>query len=185
MSWQHIPGRAWKDNPFPMLAAFLSLLQVSVLTALDDDGTRAARFVALMLALGMFAFILIANRYLPNYLITIAGRRPEGDHDEHIPAAIFQCGALFFAIINFYGALFYAQMGWRYPCCAHAGDSVRAMTETAHWAYYSAVTITTLGYGDIAPISTISQLTAGLEAVNGLLAFGVFTGAITTYLSRQ
>ena len=183
MTWQHILGRAWKDNPFPILAAVYSLLPVTALT-LIDVASALARFAALTLALAIFVLIAIANRALLNYLITIAGKR-DNDHDAHIPTAIFQCSALFFAIINFYGALFYAQIGWRYPCCARSEIPVRALTETAHWAYYSAVTITTLGYGDIAPISTVSQLTAGLEALNGLLAFGVFTGAITTYLSRQ
>jgi len=184
MNWQLIPGRAWKDNPFPLLFAVVSLLPISTFTLLDDGGTLS-RFLALGVALAIFTMILIANRYLLGYLVTIAGKRKDGDSDRLIPPAIFQCSVLFFAIINFYGALFYAQMGWRYPCCTHAGGAVHALTETAHWAYFSAITISTLGYGDIAPVSTISQLTAALEALNGLLAFGVFTGAITTYLSRQ
>lgn len=49
------------------------------------------------------------------------------------------------------------------------------------WFYFSTVTLSTLGYGDITPKGNgLAELTASLEALNGLIAFGVFTGALTT-----
>jgi len=40
-------------------------------------------------------------------------------------------------------------------------------------AYYSLVTITTLGYGDIRPVSSLARSFASLEAVSGLFYMSV------------
>jgi hypothetical protein len=48
-----------------------------------------------------------------------------------------------------------------------SGDYLRML-------YLSAVTITTLGYGDIVPITTAARLTVALEAVIGIVLAGLF-----------
>ncbi|MBU3013187.1 potassium channel family protein [Poseidonibacter lekithochrous] len=45
--------------------------------------------------------------------------------------------------------------------------------------YFSAVTITTLGYGDISPNNAISQLTSASEAVLGIVLIGLFLNSIS------
>ena len=40
--------------------------------------------------------------------------------------------------------------------------------------YYSAVTVTTLGYGDITPVNEISAALVGIEAVMGVVCIGLF-----------
>lgn len=44
--------------------------------------------------------------------------------------------------------------------------------------YFSLVTMTTLGYGDIVPLTDFVRVLAGLQAVFGTLYFAVFIGAI-------
>ena len=55
---------------------------------------------------------------------------------------------------------------------------------TAAFFYFSLVTITTLGYGDILPTSPVSRLAAGVEAAIGLLYVAVFIGRIVGRAER-
>lgn len=50
-----------------------------------------------------------------------------------------------------------------------------------HWSsliYYSLVTLTSLGYGDILPVAPLARIAAGLEAVVGVLYIAVMIGSI-------
>ncbi|WP_210683599.1 potassium channel family protein, partial [Marivibrio halodurans] len=49
--------------------------------------------------------------------------------------------------------------------------------------YFSIVTITTLGYGDFSPRQPL-RLLAAMEAVSGLIVFGIFVGLIAHSLNR-
>lgn len=46
------------------------------------------------------------------------------------------------------------------------------------FVYFSLVTMTTLGYGDILPLSDFARALAGLQAVFGTLYFAVFIGTL-------
>lgn len=45
--------------------------------------------------------------------------------------------------------------------------------------YLSAVTITTLGYGDIVPVTTLSRLLVSIESVLGIVLIGLFLNALS------
>jgi hypothetical protein len=45
--------------------------------------------------------------------------------------------------------------------------------------YLSATTITTLGFGDIVPLTTPARITVSLEAVFGIALMGLFVNAVT------
>lgn len=51
--------------------------------------------------------------------------------------------------------------------------------------YYSLVTLTSLGYGDILPSAPLGRLTAGLEAVVGVLYIAVMIGSIVGSFHRR
>lgn len=51
--------------------------------------------------------------------------------------------------------------------------------------YYSAVTVTTLGYGDITPINEIAALLVGAESVLGVVIIGLFLNQIAHYKQEQ
>ena len=50
--------------------------------------------------------------------------------------------------------------------------------------YLSAVTITTLGFGDITPISGTARALVGSEAVLGVIVIGIFLGTLALYARR-
>jgi len=53
--------------------------------------------------------------------------------------------------------------------------------EISHWYdyfYFSATTFTTLGYGDIAPLSISAKILANIEAFSGFIMLGIFIGLI-------
>ena len=51
--------------------------------------------------------------------------------------------------------------------------------------YFSAVTITTLGYGDIQPLDTVVRLLAASEAVLGIVTIGFFLSALAQQRSDE
>lgn len=51
--------------------------------------------------------------------------------------------------------------------------------------WWSIVTCTTLGYGDIAPTTSIGRIVAVILMVFGIGFIGMLTGTITTYFSQQ
>ena len=56
------------------------------------------------------------------------------------------------------------------------------------WAimlYYSLVTMTTLGYGDILPLTPLAMMAAGFEAVIGVLYIAVMVGSIVGNLKAN
>ena len=56
---------------------------------------------------------------------------------------------------------------------------------SVHFLYYSYATLTTLGYGDISPVSPSAQTIAWLEAVVGQLFIGVTIARLVGLLTMQ
>ena len=54
----------------------------------------------------------------------------------------------------------------------------RTLDTLARMLYLSTVTITTVGYGDIVPLTDVARLAAGLEAIIGIVLIGLFLNAI-------
>jgi len=51
--------------------------------------------------------------------------------------------------------------------------------------YWAVVTLTTVGYGDIAPITTLGQLVAGMIMIIGYAIIAVPTGIVTSELAKE
>ena len=68
---------------------------------------------------------------------------------------------------------------FRLPDAAAAGSM-------AHWNYYSFVTLTTLGYGDVVPVSATARVFAATEAVFGQLYIAIFVaGLVGGFISQH
>jgi hypothetical protein len=84
--------------------------------------------------------------------------------------AIF--GAIFgYFLMTLAFAMFYVQLERAQPGSfelPESGGGVSALI------YFSLVTITTLGYGDVAPVSRVARVVAGLEAAAGVMYVAVF-----------
>ena len=52
-------------------------------------------------------------------------------------------------------------------------------------AYYSLVTLTTLGYGDIVPIATFARRVSTLEAIVGVLYLAIVVSRLVSIVRRH
>lgn len=132
------------------------------------------------------ATILLCNYVLAKYLAAISA----GTDIEHKRASASVLSfALFVCLIDAYGWLYLIEIpGKLSSACAHTGTCCPLGFEawwqrTTNAFYFSGLTITTLGYGDLVPDTSWGRITAALQALNGLIAFGIFTGALTSYLA--
>ncbi|HXJ38179.1 MAG TPA: ion channel [Bryobacteraceae bacterium] len=86
-----------------------------------------------------------------------------------------------YTTVNFTFAIFYFMMG---PDAIHGSA---ADTETHRFLndfFFSGHTLTTVGYGNLAPVGVAANLTATLEALVGLLAFSIITGLLVARASK-
>ena len=51
--------------------------------------------------------------------------------------------------------------------------------------YYSAITITTLGYGDIRPIHWLSRIVSGIESIVGIFFIALVIGYFISHVSKE
>lgn len=65
------------------------------------------------------------------------------------------------------------------------GDPSYASGSWLRMLYLSAITITTLGFGDITPVSEAARLLIALEAVLGLVVIGLFLNSLAMRVRRQ
>src|SRR5665213_4260282 len=65
-----------------------------------------------------------------------------------------------------------------------SGDTATAPDRFLQCVFFSAQTVTTVGFGAIAPASRAANLVAALEALTGLLGFAVATGVMFGRVSR-
>jgi hypothetical protein len=84
------------------------------------------------------------------------------------------CVLLLTAIIN-YGAIQRGVLELNSEDAASFADSV----------YFTIVTLTTLGYGDISPINDFGRLLVCFEVLLGIVMFGLFVAAVSSRLIRR
>lgn len=65
------------------------------------------------------------------------------------------------------------------------GDPSYASGSWLRMLYLSAITITTLGFGDITPVSEAARLSIALEAVLGIVVIGLFLNSLAMRVRRQ
>lgn len=130
-------------------------------------------------------FVALANYELFGYLFVISGRHdPKFPRDRH--KAVIISFALFLCLILLCAALYFIILPCLHFAESYGGLSDKTAADVVNYFYFSAVTITTLGYGDLNPTGHIGgELVAAAEAINGLIAFGVFTGALAGLIASR
>lgn len=68
---------------------------------------------------------------------------------------------------------------------AGQGDPKEASGLYIRMCYFSAITITTLGFGDITPVTSDARTLVGVEAVLGVVLMGLFLNAVAQRWSRS
>ncbi len=64
-------------------------------------------------------------------------------------------------------------------------DSENPISGTWKHFYFSAVTLTTLGYGNLTPSGTFAEVIATIEAIIGFMGFAVLTGIIASIVIKR
>lgn len=85
-------------------------------------------------------------------------------------------GAMFgYLLIALVFALFYVKLEAMRPGSFNMSDMDG---HTSSLVYFSLVTITTLGLGDITPVSRLARVVVGIEAATGMMYVAVFIGRL-------
>lgn len=96
-------------------------------------------------------------------------QREAGDFDALV-------GSIFgYVLLAMVWAMFYVQIERWHP------GSIAFPVNADSWSssiYFSLVTLTSLGYGDVLPVSAIARIAAGFEAVGGVLYIAIMIGSI-------
>lgn len=82
-------------------------------------------------------------------------------------------GVLYLLLIPVFGLIFYS-----FP------ETIGKDISIIESMYFSTVTITTLGYGDISPVSDIGRALAATESVFGIILIGLFLNALSQVRSE-
>src|SRR5438309_7704176 len=65
-----------------------------------------------------------------------------------------------------------------YPILLWSEPDSNPIRSLANYTYFFIITVTTVGYGDVVPVSTAGRLTAGVLAIGGIGAAAVAIGNI-------
>ncbi|MFM0308719.1 potassium channel family protein [Paraburkholderia sp. RL17-383-BIF-A] len=83
---------------------------------------------------------------------------------------------IYFLLIPIFAAIFYFLPGVILKCTVNPCSFLEA-------TYFSVVTITTLGYGDITPDGSMAQIFSALEALLGIITIGLFLNSLSFSIS--
>ncbi len=120
------------------------------------------------------AEILVLIIILCGALLILFRELTRDDGPDAIAGAIF---GYFLIALAF--ALFYVRLEVAHPGTFNFGESDQHVSSLV---YFSLVTITTLGFGDITPVTRFARIVVGIEAATGLMYVAVFIGRL---VSRQ
>jgi len=162
-------GRAGSTIPTSASKVVLAILII----VFTQDGT-ASRFLALIV---LGAALLILVGLTPLVLATRLVRNPEVNGQSLVGAAcVYLLMGLFFALIYSItafvtGSQFFASL---------------TQPSLADYIYFSYITIATVGYGDLAPITTLGRMLAVTEAMTGqLYLVTVVALLVSTYRGQR
>jgi voltage-gated potassium channel len=154
------------------LAAFLGIWMSH---ALGGPAGRLFLVGAYVVAAGFFAFALYG------ILRAIFAKQVSGD-------AIFGavCGYLLLGII---WSLMYSAVETAWPgsfrTATSGGAEIVAATDRGALSYYSFITLATVGYGDVTPITPLARTLAWIEAVTGQFYLAVLVAGIVGFKVTQ
>lgn len=114
-------------------------------------------------SVGFFGYAVIAVTLMSTFRFQIASRRLFGNA---VLSAVFM-------MLSFAHAYRYSGLNGPDP------------KQALDYLYFSAVTFSTLGFGDFSPMGTVSRLTAALQALLGNLHLAVMVGALFLRMSRR
>lgn len=68
---------------------------------------------------------------------------------------------------------------------AEGAAQAEKLSSISHAVYWSLITLTTVGYGDISPVTTLGKVISAFTAFLGVAIVAMFTGLVASSFSRQ
>jgi hypothetical protein len=167
-----LAGGVYATRPQPWLSAFCSGL-AAVLVGISWYSLFSATTestVALIVVTFLFGAFAAAR------VLIMLVSAPAEDADS-LAGAVFG----YFLLVVVW-ALFFRALDIRSPGAFSLAADGDPFTELL---YFSLVTITTLGYGDVSPVAPFARISAGLEAAMGTLYIAILIARIVGALSRR
>ncbi len=87
-----------------------------------------------------------------------------------------------YLLLGFMFGLIHILIAWLLPGSYTGIGSPETNGEAVRYIYYSFVTLTTLGYGDITPVRPLASAVAYIEAVFGVFYIAILVGALVALL---
>jgi hypothetical protein len=167
-----LAGGVYATRPQPWLSALCTALAIVVVGLswyflFSGPSEFTVTLVVVTFMFGGFAVY--------RTLITLV-TAPAADADA-LAGAVFG----YFLLVVVWAMLFRAMELWSPGAFALAADG-DPFTELL---YFSLVTITTLGYGDISPVAPFARISAGFEAAMGTLYIAILIARIVGALARR
>jgi hypothetical protein len=124
----------------------------------------------------MSAWIMLVS--FVAFIKTVRGRLPRLHNNERFVAfSVFYELGMIAAVAVIYYALLYKQLGLL--------EGEKPVTDPLDFLYFSIVTWTTLGYGDIRPAAAASKLFAASEALYGYSFMGLYIALVFYAISSR
>lgn len=167
---------AYQIHPSPKtVRTYLSLLVFTVLlrglSSLPLTSLNADRVLEIASSSILLAFLTLSI-YLMLRELTIA---------EQVTADLIKGGICVYLLLGFLWANLY---GIIYSFDVHSFTATSATVSRADLTHFSFTTLTTVGYGDIAPVSQIARVLANLEGIVGVLYPAVFIARLVGLNSK-
>ena len=156
----------------PLLILAGTSFSLELYTKLQGDFTRK-KFLVLMIMVVYSLFLLAAVVTINRTIFSV--KKVDGD--------TIKGGISVFFLIGIAWSLFYSIV---YILDANAfSKSIEAIDLRESMLYFSFTTLTTLGYGDITPVSDIARNLANLEAITGMLYPSIFIARLVGLYTAQ
>jgi voltage-gated potassium channel len=159
----------WLSGLCSTLAAGLAGLNMYILFVGSNEVSVA--FSVALIAVTFFFAVFVVSRTL----ITLVSAPAEGA--DALAGAVFG----YFLLVVVWALFFRALDIWSPGAFTFSADG-DPFTETL---YFSLVTITTLGYGDVSPVAPFARISAGLEAATGTLYIAILIARIVGALDSR
>jgi len=182
----------WKFGHFPVIRDALNTLFFSLLlifSIYSINGTRRSWLMAIslvglgivckimyLLFGGTFLFVAYHTFYIIFLAIVIYSIVQFLFQNRQVDSNMISASLCCFLLLGLFWAVLYSLTAYLAPDSFHISVADGSVTNmyfglgnSVLSVYYSYVTLTTLGYGDMYPVSSISRMLAALEALTGQL----------------
>ena len=164
-----LSGGVYATRPEPWLSGLCSALATGLVGLNLYFLFWGSSEVTMVLAVALIVVTFLFGVFAASRTLIMLMSAPAADADA-LAGAVFG----YFLLVVVWALFFRALEIWSPGAFAFAADA----DPSTELLYFSLVTITTLGYGDISPVDPLARISAGLEAATGTLYIAILIARI-------